>query len=421
MKKTFFVCLSVLFIGGFRIMPVYAAWTIENKGGGNYTISEGEWTLTCSLSGKELNVRSVSTNPEGDSLSLDLSTPVNNGDYTIGTINAYMFSQWTGKTKLASIKLPSTLHTIGQSAFNGCTGLTTVEPFLPDSVTSIGQRAFEGCSSLTGDLKILADNVTFGGGFVFQSTSITSAELGSGVTSIGQQMFYGCKSLERVILNGQLEKIDQRAFQNCTALTIVEPFLPDSVVSIGQYAFNGCTSLKGDLKIGMKGNFVDFGSSTTSHFGDTAIETVELGAGVTGIPNNGFSYCSSLTNVIFRGKIETISANAFDRAAKFLNIWFSNEPPTSFGAAWCRSYNVQPDILFHVPKNSEAWKTFFSDQTSKNQWEDLAETRQTQYWTYFPNEKKNPLGYFSGWNNNSIWMTEWNPNAGKSGFMLIVR
>lgn len=47
---------------------------------------------------------------------------------------------------LTSIEIPSSVTTIGMSAFYGC-WLTSVE--IPSSVTSIGDDAFEYCDNLT--------------------------------------------------------------------------------------------------------------------------------------------------------------------------------------------------------------------------------------------------------------------------------
>ena len=48
---------------------------------------------------------------------------------------------------LTSVTIPSSVTSIGWSAFSGCSGLTSVT--IPSSVTSIGDSAFEGCSGLT--------------------------------------------------------------------------------------------------------------------------------------------------------------------------------------------------------------------------------------------------------------------------------
>ena len=67
---------------------------------------------------------------------------------------------------------------IGNSAFSGCSGLTSVT--IPNSVTSIGDYAFYNCTGLT--------NVT----------------IGDSVTSIGYSAFYNCTGLTSITFNGTI-------------------------------------------------------------------------------------------------------------------------------------------------------------------------------------------------------------------------
>ncbi len=62
---------------------------------------------------------------------------------SITTIGEYAFSGCSG---LTSMTIPNSVTTIGYSAFSGCSGLTSVT--IPNSVTSIGFSAFYGCSGL---------------------------------------------------------------------------------------------------------------------------------------------------------------------------------------------------------------------------------------------------------------------------------
>ena len=45
-----------------------------------------------------------------------------------------------------SVKIPNSVTSIGENAFEGCTGLTSVT--IPKSVTDIGENIFEGCTGL---------------------------------------------------------------------------------------------------------------------------------------------------------------------------------------------------------------------------------------------------------------------------------
>ena len=104
---------------------------------------------------------------------------------------------------------------IGDTAFEGCTSLTSID--IPDSVTSIGDWAFAYCEDLT---------------------SITIPD---SITSIGAWAFSGCYSLTSVTIPDGVTSIGGNTFSNCTSLPSIT--IPDSVTAIGRAAFDSCNSL----------------------------------------------------------------------------------------------------------------------------------------------------------------------------------
>jgi hypothetical protein len=86
-----------------------------------------------------------------------------------------------GKTR-AAYTIPSSVTSIGDAAFCGCTSLTVVT--IPNSVTSIGVRAFEGCTGLTA--VTIPDSVTSIGEWAFaRCTSLATVAISSSITIIG--------------------------------------------------------------------------------------------------------------------------------------------------------------------------------------------------------------------------------------------
>ncbi len=91
--------------------------------------------------------------------------------------------------------IPEDVTIIGESAFVGCTGLTSIT--IPESVTSIVDNAFQNCSGLTS--VTIPNSVTSIGGYAFSSCSgLTSVTIGSNVESIGESAFYNCGKLAKV-------------------------------------------------------------------------------------------------------------------------------------------------------------------------------------------------------------------------------
>ena len=185
-------------------------------------------------------------------------------EVTYKSCTNYNFNEGWGITTAnipASVEYNSVAYSvtsIGDWAFAGCTGLTSVT--IPNSVTSIGEDAFSGCKSLTSVVWNAKNCSTSGGfgsqvkSFVFGSevekipasccsgmSNLTSVTIPNSVTSIGSSAFYGCSSLTSVTIPNSVTSIGDGAFYGCESLTSVT--IPNSVTSIGWGAFYYCTGL----------------------------------------------------------------------------------------------------------------------------------------------------------------------------------
>ena len=226
---------------------------------------------------------------------------------TLITIGEEMFYQ----SKLKTVVIPANATTIGNSAFEQCASLISID--IPANVETIGTAVFWGCSSLTtvtfekgSQLKTIGGGSSSYYGAFSCCTALTSIEIPASVETIGASAFKGCSKLATVTFEkeSQLKTIgggsySSGAFSDCTALTSIE--IPASVETIEAAAFKGCSSLATvTFENGSQLKTIGGGSSYYGAFSDcTALTSIEIPASVETIKASAFKGCSSLATVTF--------------------------------------------------------------------------------------------------------------------------
>ena len=207
-----------------------------------------------------------------------------------------------GNTTLQGVySLPSTLTSVGDSAFYGCTSLKNLS--LPSAVTSIGKKAF-------------------------YNTAITSFYIPTSMTTIGEEAFYGMKKLEKVTIPSKVTSIATYAFGFDSSLTSVS--IPNNVTSVGFASFYGCSNLE-SLTIG-----TGLKTIGTAAFCNTALTSQYIPITVTSVGGYAFGY--------------KYVDNQYTRENNFTEI--SGYPSTA-AQTYCTNYNVPFKSLIEYKKSSD--------------------------------------------------------------------
>ena len=209
--------------------------------------------------------------------------------------------------------IPDSVTSIGDGAFLGCTGLTSIT--IPNSVTSIGDDAFWGCKDLTSIT--IPDSVT---------TSISSGAFDNTAWYYSQPYYdtiylgkvaYGYKGImpdnTTITLKEGTLGIAENAFSRCDGLTNI--ILPDGLITIGDSAFSGCknlTSIVIPASVTILGDYAFSGCKN--------LTSVTIGNGVTSLGDGVFESCKSLTSITIPASVTNISLHAFPFCSGLKNI-----------------------------------------------------------------------------------------------------
>ena len=229
-------------------------------------------------------------------------------------INAKVIYNSTNKYT-GDIMIPSTISvngksysvtSIGENAFSGCTGLTSVS--IPSSVTRIGRSAFYSCSALTSislpsGLSQIFDDTFYG------CSKLSSIAIPYNVTTIGESAFYDCSGLQSVTIGRSVRSIEEKAFYRCFNLSNI--YISDLSAwcsidfSSGSHPFNSSS-----------------GSSLSHHIflNGTEIKSLTIPSSITSIKNLTFYRCDGITSITIPSSVTSIGREAFSYCSGLTSI-----------------------------------------------------------------------------------------------------
>lgn len=315
-----------------------------------YNINGNNVTLT--YPGSNISYPSPYTRPTG-ALVIP-STVINNSTtYTVTAIGSSAFNHCTG---LTSVTLPATITSIGQNAFFQCSSLTSIT--IPNAVTNIAFQAFYNCSNLSSVI-FNADSCTNISSLIFGgSTCLTNVTIGNTVKVIPNYLFSNCSTLTSIAIPNSVERIGQHAFYACTGLSSVQ--IPSTVMYIGNNAFYRVKNIVyygsasgSPWGANTRNGFVDgdfvysdasksvltayYGTdtiitipNTVSTIGDyafgdnTNVVSVSLPNNVVSIGNYAFYGCRKLSAITFPSSLGLIGNYAFCRCTSLHSINIPN-------------------------------------------------------------------------------------------------
>ncbi len=196
---------------------------------------------------------------------------------------------YTGTAQAVSV--PSTVKTVGEGAFAGCSTVESVT--VSTGVKKIAYAAFSNMTALKsascGNSVKSIGNAAFSGDY-----NLTDFTLGASVEELGTGIFVGCSSLSSIAIDrGNHDFVCVGGAIYNSKMTVLYELLPgyegntftvpDSVTTIKEYAFYGCNSL----------------------------ESVSVGANVTAIPAFCFANCINLQTVSIPYSCTRIEMDAF--------------------------------------------------------------------------------------------------------------
>ena len=228
-----------------------------------------------------------------------------------GTVAVSECNGLTGSVVIPSQYNGKTVSQIGEMAFLGCDGITSVT--IPETVKVIGDYAFEGCEKLE-TIKLPAGLESIGSR-AFASSGIKKIEIGAAVSEIKTGAFTSCENLTEIKTDasnkyyttrgGVLFDIQQKTLISYPCAQKGTYTLPVSVEEIAEAAFEGAKGLTGiTINYGLQ----KIGSYA---FASSALKSVNIPVSVSKIEEGAFCSCTDLEQAVWPYSASEIETYVF--------------------------------------------------------------------------------------------------------------
>lgn len=215
-------------------------------------------------------------------------------------------SAFEGCSKLTTLNFGQDLMTVDDRAFYNCTNVTKLT--FPDAITTIGDEAFYNCSSIT-EVTVGSKLQSIGASAFQKCGSFTAILLPDNFTTMGASAFEGCKKLTVAKLGNSLRAVPARAFKNCIALS--EMTVPATSVSMGEQAFYNDSVL---AVITMNDGLKTIGNEV--FWNNSGIRTFTIPGTVTSIGSNSFYGCTNTSVLRFKDGEGTLTIDSYYTRSK---------------------------------------------------------------------------------------------------------
>ena len=227
-----------------------------------------------------------------------------------------------------STVIPAIVQSIGNSAFEGCSGLQTI--VFPDGLQRIYSNAFCYCSGLQ-TLVFPNGLQSIEGSAFYYCTALQTVTLPDGLQYLGGNAFYGCTALQSANYPNSIQSAECNIFTNCPSLTtpvyndkifacLPKSFsgayvVPNTIQTICCGAFSGCSQV---TSITLPDNLTFIPS--VAFDGCSALTSLVIPDAVTTIGSSAFTGCSSLSSISIPANLQTIDGNVFSGCSKLKHI-----------------------------------------------------------------------------------------------------